>query len=288
MTERHDRSDETRNSPLVSEPSSSAGDTGTLGKTIALVELVCSADQSLRFTDILRLTGQPRGSLHRQLKHLVLEGLLELSPDGTYTAGLRLLHFASKAWAHNSARKVAEPHLRHLQELTGETVHFGALRGTEIIYLDKLESRQAVRMHSQVGNASPVYCTGIGKAALSTLEDERVRQLARALSPLRRKRLWIRKRCGRKSAPSAPRALPMIGRSISRESAVWQPPSALPRGALSEAFPSLRRPSGPRRHSCANGRDRFCPLPHGSRPISPWRWRRADSVCRTYKFSGVK
>lgn len=181
MTERDDRSDETRNSPLASEPSSSAGDTGTLGKTIALVELVCSADQSLRFTDILRLTGQPRGSLHRQLKHLVLEGLLELSPDGTYTAGLRLLHFASKAWAHNSARKVAEPHLRHLQELTGETVHFGALRGTEIIYLDKLESRQAVRMHSQVGNASPVYCTGIGKAALSTLEDERVRQLARAL-----------------------------------------------------------------------------------------------------------
>ena len=27
-------------------------------------------------------------------------------------------------------------------------------------------------MHSQIGNASPTYCTGVGKAALSTLEDE--------------------------------------------------------------------------------------------------------------------
>ncbi|MCY1664518.1 IclR family transcriptional regulator [Rhizobium sp. SL86] len=184
MTKRtmlHDATEETRDQSQPADRALLSADTGTLGKAIALVELVCCADQPLRFSDILRLTDQPRGSLHRQLKHLVLEGLLDLSPDGTYAAGLRLLNFASRAWAQNSARKVAEPHLRRLQDLTGETVHFGALRGADIIYLDKLESRQTVRMHSQVGNASPVYCTGIGKAALSTLEDARVQQMVRTL-----------------------------------------------------------------------------------------------------------
>ena len=44
------------------------------------------------------------------------------------------------------------------------------LRGREIIYLDKVESRQAVRLNSQIGNASPAFCTGVGKAALSTLD----------------------------------------------------------------------------------------------------------------------
>ncbi|WP_165215119.1 IclR family transcriptional regulator [Affinirhizobium pseudoryzae] len=181
MTKRRETPADTADDPKPAEQVASAAETGTLGKAIALVELVCSAQQPLRFSDILRLTDQPRGSLHRQLRHLVLEGLLDLSPDGTYTGGLRLLSFASQVWARNSARKIAEPHLRRLQELTGETVHFGVLRGTDIIYLDKLESRQAVRMHSQVGNASPVYCTGIGKAALSTLEDDKLQRMAEAI-----------------------------------------------------------------------------------------------------------
>ena len=66
---------------------------------------------------------------------------------------------------------IAEPHIRKLHEQTvGETVHLGiAKSGLEVVYLDKLESHQTVRMHSQVGNASPLYCTGIGKAMMAAL-----------------------------------------------------------------------------------------------------------------------
>ncbi|MBT9368899.1 IclR family transcriptional regulator [Rhizobium sp. CSW-27] len=152
--------------------------TGTLGKAIALLDLIARADVPPRFTDLLALSGQPRGSLHRQLRHLAMEGLVELGPDGGYTPGLRLLQFASRAWSRHSFRQVAEPHLKHLHDLTGETVHLGLLREGEIVYLDKIESRQAVRMHSQVGNAAPVYCTGVGKAALACLPGERLAALA--------------------------------------------------------------------------------------------------------------
>ncbi len=146
-------------------------ETGTLGKLMALVDHVALADGPMRFTDILSLSDQPRGTLHRQLSHLVEEGLLEVDRDGRYRLGIRLLNLASRSWARNEFRAVAEPHLRHLQELTGETVHLGVLRGSEVIYLDKVEGRQSVRMYSQIGNASPAYCTGVGKAALSALDD---------------------------------------------------------------------------------------------------------------------
>ncbi len=146
-------------------------ETGTLGKLMALVDHVALADGPMRFTDILSLSDQPRGTLHRQLSHLVEEGLLEVDRDGRYLIGIRLLNLASRSWARNEFRAVAEPHLRHLQELTGETVHLGVLRGSEVIYLDKVEGRQSVRMYSQIGNASPAYCTGVGKAALSALDD---------------------------------------------------------------------------------------------------------------------
>ncbi|MDE1991583.1 MAG: IclR family transcriptional regulator [Rhizobiaceae bacterium] len=146
-------------------------ETGTLGKLMALLDLVALADRPMRFTDILALSDQPRGTLHRQLSHLVEEDLLETDREGRYLPGIRLLHLASRSWARNEFRMVAEPHLRVLQGQTGETVHLGVLRGDEVIYLDKVEGRQSVRMYSQIGNASPAYCTGVGKAALSALDD---------------------------------------------------------------------------------------------------------------------
>ncbi|MFJ6322779.1 MULTISPECIES: IclR family transcriptional regulator [unclassified Rhizobium] len=146
-------------------------ETGTLGKLVGLLDLVALAEGPMRFTDILSLSDQPRGTLHRQLSHLVEEGLLEIDRDGRYLIGIRLLTLASRSWARNEFRAVAEPHLRRLQEATGETVHLGVLRGPDVIYLDKVEGRQSVRMYSQIGNASPAYCTGVGKAALSALDD---------------------------------------------------------------------------------------------------------------------
>lgn len=157
------------------EKSTSSGDTGTLGKAMALVEMVAQAPVPLRFTDILNASGQPRGTLHRQLRHLVEEGLIELDGEGAYVPGLRLLRLASRAWSRNEFRKLAAPHLQVLHEATGETVHLALLRGADVIYLDKVEARQAVRMHSLIGNASPAYCTGVGKAALSILEEAEVR-----------------------------------------------------------------------------------------------------------------
>lgn len=149
-----------------------SSDTGTLGKAISVLDVIASAQEPMRFKDLANQIDQPRGTLHRQVSNLIEEGLLQVNSDQSYSLGLRLLKFAAQSWSQNSFRQIAEPHLRALHELTGETVHLGILQGTEVIYLDKVESRQAVRMHSQVGNSSPCYCTGVGKAGLSVLPRE--------------------------------------------------------------------------------------------------------------------
>ncbi len=152
--------------------------TGTLGKALEVLDIIALSDVPLRFTDILKTVDQPRGTLHRQLSNLIEEGLVLANPDGTYDPGLRLLKLAARAWSKNSFRSIAEPHVRKLHEATGETVHLGVLNGLEVIYVDKIESNQTVRMHSQLGNASPLYCTGIGKAMLALLPEEDVVQRA--------------------------------------------------------------------------------------------------------------
>lgn len=157
---------------LAADPRSlkrEAPQTGTLGKALEVLDVIALADRPLRFTEILQHVDQPRGTLHRQLSNLVAEGLVSFDANHAYVPGLRLLKLAARAWSRNSLRSVAAPHLMALHEATGETVHLGVLNGLEVVYLDKVESRQTVRMHSQVGNASPLYCTGVGKAMMARL-----------------------------------------------------------------------------------------------------------------------
>lgn len=146
-----------------------------------IVEAIACAVEPLRFADLARQLEQPKGTLHRQLSNLVEEGLVEARQNGTYGLGVRLLKLAARSWSDSQFRLIAEPHLMQLHQDTGETVHLGILQGVEVIYLDKVESKMSVRMHSQIGNASPCYCTGVGKAALSALPLEKAETLARQI-----------------------------------------------------------------------------------------------------------
>lgn len=155
--------------------------TGTLGKAVSLLELIAFAEKPMRFTDVVEACGQPRGTVHRQLAHLVAEGLVDHASDQTYAVGLRLLQLAAKAWSGNDLRSVAAPHLAALQEATQESVHLAVLNGGQVTYLDKMEGCHTLRMHSQVGKTSPAYCTGVGKAALSLLPADELSELTRGM-----------------------------------------------------------------------------------------------------------
>lgn len=157
---------------VVSGLTAKDNSTGTLGKAIDVLEAVAAKESPPRFTDLLGALGQPRGTLHRQISNLIEEDLLTVRSDHSYELGLKLLKLAARAWSGNQFRSIAEPHLRAMNDETGETIHLGVLNDIEVIYLDKVEGRQSVRMYSQIGNASPVFCTGVGKAALSALPDE--------------------------------------------------------------------------------------------------------------------
>ena len=172
LAEQADERAQSQSDAAVSAPSRRKPESGTLGKALDVLDVIALSEKPPRFTDLLGQIDQPRGTLHRQISNLVAEGLVAVNPDHSYVPGLRLLKLAARAWSGNTFRLLAEPHIRQLHEATGETVHLGLMSGLEVIYLDKIESKQTVRMHSQVGNASPLYCTGVGKAMLALLPEE--------------------------------------------------------------------------------------------------------------------
>ena len=66
------------------------------------------------------------------------------------------------------------PALQQLVEQTGETAHLCMLEGSEVVYVAKVESKQTLRMPSNVGRRNPAYCTGVGKAILAHLPENEI------------------------------------------------------------------------------------------------------------------
>jgi len=69
-------------------------------------------------------------------------------------------------------RRIAAPLLRGLVKEVRETVHLVAFEPPEIVYIDKVESPQAVRMHSRIGSRQPAYATATGKVFLARATDK--------------------------------------------------------------------------------------------------------------------
>ena len=67
-----------------------------------------------------------------------------------------------------------------LQELVNdiqESCNIGVLDGMDFVYLDRIQSKQSLRIHLDVGYRVPAYCTSGGKVLLAHLKPKMRRNL---------------------------------------------------------------------------------------------------------------
>lgn len=117
----------------------------------------------------------PVPTIHRLLRTLVAGGYARQLPSRKYVLGPRLIrlgHVASQAtgvWA--------QPVLSRLVEQFGETANMATLDGDMMVYVAQVPSPHPMRMFTEVGRRVFVHCTGVGKAILATLPEDRVRAI---------------------------------------------------------------------------------------------------------------
>lgn len=146
---------------------------GTVGRTLAVLDLVAGFGRPVRFAELQGVAGLPKATLYRFLQVLTHQGMLDLDPETqAYAPGLRLVRLAHAAWAQSSLAPVAAPHLDALSAETGQTIHLAQLDQGMVLYVDKRNAARPVEMFSQLGKVGPAYCTGVGKAMLAYLPDE--------------------------------------------------------------------------------------------------------------------
>jgi DNA-binding IclR family transcriptional regulator len=146
----------------------------------ALAVLTCFTNQTpeLTLTQISERIGINKSTVHRLLATLERSQFLERDTlTGVYRPGNRLLQLAHLALEHNNLRRLAIPFLRLLSELHRENVNLSILDGTDVVYLEVIESPQRVKLAAVTGQRLPAFCTASGKAILAFLPEETVRQV---------------------------------------------------------------------------------------------------------------
>ena len=155
------------------KPRSSVPGTAAFSKGIALMQLIADAPQNPTKSELVERSGFPRQTLHRILKALMAEQLVEQS-GSTFRLGARMFQFAGRAIEQNDVIGRAEPELRRLATITEETTHLAVRSGWQMVYLFKQDSPLTVRLATTVGGRVALHASSIGKSLLAFLpEDER-------------------------------------------------------------------------------------------------------------------
>jgi IclR family KDG regulon transcriptional repressor len=66
----------------------------------------------------------------------------------------------------------ATPYMRRLSEVTGQVSHLAIMDDTDVVYIEKFDLLQSLRLYSQIGKRIPVYCSALGKVLLSSKSNE--------------------------------------------------------------------------------------------------------------------
>lgn len=132
--------------------------------------------------DLARDAPVHKTTVMRLLHSLSEKGFVVRNSQQRYTLGPRFFELSTLALEQRDIRAVARPHLLRLAESTGHTVHLAAFEGPDVVYLDKVESRQPVRMYSRIGLTAALHAAAVSKVLLAGLPQERRAHVANTLA----------------------------------------------------------------------------------------------------------
>jgi IclR family transcriptional regulator, acetate operon repressor len=157
-----------------------------IARVLAALEYIADAKEPVTAADLSTALGIPRATAYRLFARLGQEQVVipELGGRG-FGAGKRLSDLAVAVLASSTRHGARHRILQRLVDEVGETCNLTALSGSEVVYIDRVETHWPLRMHLSPGSRVPIHCTATGKLLLSLLPKREMDAVIKA-APLRR------------------------------------------------------------------------------------------------------
>ncbi len=144
-----------------------------LSKAFDVLNAFNSRHRVMSLHELALASGLPKSTVHRLLGRLMELGAIEQEVSG-YRIALGMFHLGAMP-PEIDMRDRALPHLAALHRYTRQTIHFGVLRGTDVVYLEKVPAVRSVSVISEIGGRLPAHCTAVGKVLLAYQDPDDVR-----------------------------------------------------------------------------------------------------------------
>jgi DNA-binding IclR family transcriptional regulator len=141
----------------------------TVARAVAAIKYLGEKPRTL--SQVAAHLGTHKSTALRLLQTLEQTGFARQDDNGRYAVGFELVAIGQNALEDIDLYTVAHPRLVTLSKRLGYTLHLGHLVGHEIVYLDKVEGRGAVKMYSSVGSTAILHTSAIAKAIIAYLDE---------------------------------------------------------------------------------------------------------------------
>ncbi|MFZ9723460.1 MAG: IclR family transcriptional regulator [Burkholderiaceae bacterium] len=150
----------------------------SLTRAIRLLDSLLSKGKPATLNELTLALELPKPTVYRLLSALTDLNLLERDPvSRRYGIGHSLLEMGQRitqqAWPSTQRRALMQDLVNDL----GETCNFVVRVGNEVIWLERIETNDPVRLHMDRGTHAPLYCTASGKLFLSYLSESEIEQI---------------------------------------------------------------------------------------------------------------
>lgn len=152
-------------------------------RAFRVLEVVSARVDGCTLAEIVEAIALPKQTVHRLVGQLQQAGLLMREPAGRrLQLGVRVERMALDALMNGPARQERRAILQRLVDTIGETCNLTALAGTDVVYLDRVETSWPLRMMLAPGSHVPLHATSSGKLLLSLLPKAQRERLIAQLS----------------------------------------------------------------------------------------------------------
>jgi DNA-binding IclR family transcriptional regulator len=145
---------------------------GAVPKALSVLEVVARRERPLSIAEIAATLDLAQPTAHRIVTALERLGFVGREPgrrrivEGRRLVGLGLN--VLRAGVGTGARHAI---LAGLARKTGESCNLGVMAGTNVVYVDRVESHWPLGLRFEPGSEVPAHCTAIGKLLLSELPE---------------------------------------------------------------------------------------------------------------------
>lgn len=150
----------------------------SLNRALDILEALALQPEGTTLTELSQRVGLHKSTVHRLLATLAARHYVEVGSSGC-RLGLRVADLGSRLLNSMELRTESAPILRALSHRLQRVVHLGVLDEGEVVYLDKVEPVESIRLYSSIGRRAPFHCTGLGKVMAAFRPAEEIEAWAK-------------------------------------------------------------------------------------------------------------